>query len=558
VNQQARVTLVAVDSARALEYAVAMANPSNTDLESNLRRWIKKKEKESSRLEFKLKLEISNPGGKAEFVRDVIALANSGGEAPRDEGHLVIGFSEGRFHDKHEHYEGATLGQILDSHISPAVNYALKAFEVEGKSIHVLVIRADTDVVYVVNKKLQDDSGRVLLSPGQSWGRKADRKIDLSGGQIHERIQEIARRQVEKATEPLRKRIKHLERNSGPALEVKRIRFEMERDSGWDALDEYLDRLMPYAREFDDSVKDEVLDAVMEVTGRTKLGMPAKVAQSVDTVLLEVMPVKGGGFNYPAREPFSERELELLKRIEHAVFEMTWDACRYLRDIEVVAVCARLYWYLIRFTTLNKLQRLQSECLHNVRYARSRCAEERNGKTFPEAHRKLSWEIRDALDAFECEGYEVTTPAPSKVGSSEIAACLAIIETGEAVDLMSAKRELPLASALALAWKDKQIVGVGAIKRERREYAAGVAEKSGVEFPSETLELGYVAVAPEHRGHHLSDCLIQALLKLHKARLFATTYSEHMKDALIRADFRTAGKEWKGRKFMLSLWLREE
>jgi hypothetical protein len=535
-----------------------MAEPFKIDLERQLRLWIEKNEKESSRLEFKLKLEISNPGGKAEFIRDVIALANSEGEAPREEGHLVVGFSESRFHDKNEHYEGGTLGQILDSHIFPAVNYALKAFEIEGKSINVLVIRADTEVVYVVNKKLQDDTGRVLLSPGQSWGRKADRKSDLSGEQIHERLQEITRRQVEQATEPLRKRIKHLERNSGPAFEVKRIRFDMERDSGWDALDEYLDRLMPYAREFDDSVKHEVLDAVMEITGRTKLGMPAKVAQSVDTVLLEVMPVKGGGFNYPAREPFSERELELLKRVEHAVFEMTWDACRYLRDIEVVEVCARLYWYLIRFTTLNKMRRLQSECLHNVRYARSRCTEKRNGKTFPEAHRTLSWEIRDALDAFECEGYEVTTPAPSKLGPSEIAACLAIIETGEAVDLVSAKRELPRASAIAVAWKDKQIVGVGAIKSERREYAAGIAEKTGAEFPPETLELGYVAVAPEHRGHHLSDCLIKALLRQHKGRLFATTYSEPMKDSLIRADFMTAGKEWKGRQFMLALWLREE
>lgn len=112
--------------------------------------------------------------------------------------------------------------------------------------------------------------------------------------------------------------------------------------------------------------------------------------------------------------------------------------------------------------------------------------------------------------------------------------------------------------AVALAGKDKRIVGVGAIKRERREYAAHIAAKSGVDFPSETLELGYVAVAPEHRGHHLSDCLVRALLKQHKGRLFATTSSEYMKDTLIRADFRTGGKECRGRKFLLSLWLREK
>jgi hypothetical protein len=540
-----------------LQYAVEMAELIKTDLESQVRLWIKKKPKESSRLEFKLKVEIGTPGGKAEFIRDVIALANSEGETPREDGHLVIGFKDARFHDKDEHYDGATFGQILDSYIFPAVNYAWRAFEVEGASISVLVIKPDTDVVYVVNKKLQDENSRVLLSPGQSLGRKADRKIDLSGEAIHDRLRGIAERRLEKATDPLRKRIKHLERNSGPAFEVKRIRFEMERASGWDALDDYLDKLLPYAREFDDAVKHEVLDAVMEITGRTKLGMPAEVARSVDTVLLEVMPVKGGSFNYPAREPLSESDLKLLKRVEHATFEMTWDACRYLRDIQVVDVCARLYWYLIRFTTLNRLRSLQSECLHNVRYARHMCSEERKGKTFPEAQQKLSWEIRDALDAFECEGYAVTTPTANKVLPSNLAACIAIIKGGEAVDWISAKRELPLATALALAWQHKQIVGVGALKRERREYAADVAAKSGVDFPPETLELGYIAVAPEHRGHHLSDCIVKALLKQHKGQLFATTYSEYMKDTLVRADFRHGGKEWKGRKFMLSLWLRE-
>jgi hypothetical protein len=46
----------------------------------------------------------------------------------------VIGFKDGRFHDKDEHYDGATFGQILDSYIFPAVNYAWKAFEVKGAS----------------------------------------------------------------------------------------------------------------------------------------------------------------------------------------------------------------------------------------------------------------------------------------------------------------------------------------------------------------------------------------------------------------------------------------
>jgi hypothetical protein len=175
-----------------------MAEPTKTDLESQVRLWIKKKAKETSRLEFKLRVEITTPGGKAEFLRDVLALANSEGETPREDGYLVIGFKDGRFHGKDERYDGATFGQILDSYIFPAVNYEWTFFEVEGASIYVLVIKPDVEVVYVVNRKLQDENGRVLLSPGQSLGRKSDRKVDLSGEAIHERLREIAERQLKK------------------------------------------------------------------------------------------------------------------------------------------------------------------------------------------------------------------------------------------------------------------------------------------------------------------------------------------------------------------------
>src|SRR5580704_11725628 len=111
-----------------------MAEPIKSDLVSQLRLWIKRNAKESSRLEFKLKLDNSNPGVKAEFIRDVIALANSEGETPREDGYLVVGFKDGRFHDKNERYEGAAFGQLLDSFIYPTVNYEWKGFEVEGES----------------------------------------------------------------------------------------------------------------------------------------------------------------------------------------------------------------------------------------------------------------------------------------------------------------------------------------------------------------------------------------------------------------------------------------
>jgi len=544
-----------------LEYAVEMVEPSKeTDLESQVRLWIKHKNKETSRLEFKQKVDLSTPGAKAEFIRDVIALANSEGENPRAVGHLVIGLKDGRLHkDETAHYDGATFGQILDSYIFPAVDYAYEEFSFTGhRRVGVLIIKPNTRVLYVVNKRMQDND-RVLLSPGQCFGRKSDRKVELSGEAIHGRLRDIVESRIEEATDPLKTRIKTLEHHSGPAFEVRKIRFEMEATADWAALEGCLQRLIPYAQEFDHVVKHEVLDAVGVVTGRTRQGMPYDVALSVDSVLMEVMPIKGGGLHHPAREEFSEEDQELLRRVEHATFEMTWDACRYVREIKLVEVAARLYWMLIRFATLNRLQRLQKECLHNARYCRQICAAERTGKTFPEGQKQLGETIADALDAFEYDwaDYTVKTPSPKDLSMKEFAACVAILKKGDAVDVESARAELPRATALVVVWKDKQIVGVGAIKSERHDYAAGIALKSGVKFPPETLELGYVAVSPDHRGHHLSHCIVKALLKQYHGRLFSTTYDVYMKNTLTSCSFENKGKEWKGRKHMLSFWDKE-
>jgi hypothetical protein len=69
-----------------------MAILSKTELDVQVRDWIKKNAKENRRLEFKQRIELSTIGAKTESIRDVIALANSEGEAPRDDGHLVIRF----------------------------------------------------------------------------------------------------------------------------------------------------------------------------------------------------------------------------------------------------------------------------------------------------------------------------------------------------------------------------------------------------------------------------------------------------------------------------------
>src|ERR1700730_2322492 len=199
-----------MDSCAWLEYAIQMAARALTDIEGQIRLWIKKNKRQNSRLEFKLRVDLGTPGAKAEFIRDVIALANSEGEDPRDDGHLVVGFKDGRHHDiASDHYDGATFGQLLDSYIFPPVACVYEEFPHKGHGrVGVLVIKPDAGVLYVVNKKLQDHKGQPLLSPGQCWGRKSDRKVELSGETIHARLRDILDSRIDEATDSLKSRIK--------------------------------------------------------------------------------------------------------------------------------------------------------------------------------------------------------------------------------------------------------------------------------------------------------------------------------------------------------------
>ncbi len=96
--------------------------------------------------------------------------------------------------------------------------------------------------------------------------------------------------------------------------------------------------------------------------------------------------------------------------------------------------------------------------------------------------------------------YEIKASTPSQFSLKNLSHCIGIVRTGDAVDPVAAALELPRAEILALASTGNLIVGVGAIKRRRPEYARQIAESSGVSFDPNTSELGYIAVDPEHRG----------------------------------------------------------
>lgn len=378
---------------------LVMSTLSNSELETKVHQWMKTNRKENSRLEFKQRIEISTPDSKAEFIRDVIALANSEGENPRRNGHIVVGFRDGKHFDiAGEGYDGARFGQILDAYISPQLRVEYEEFDNGNRGrVGVLIIKPDSAMLYVVRKKLSDDKGRALIAPGQCWGRKSDRKQELDGDAIHARIAAIVAHEAQEAKMPLLTRITTLEKESGPALAVKHIRFEMESTREWTRLEIFLERLLPYVREFDDYVKHEALDAVRAATARTRDGMTVHGVAAIDNVLGEVMPIGTGGMNRRSREKISIEDLELLKRVGHIVYEITWDACRYVRNLEIVEICAQRYWYLIRYVTVNKLRSLQTAFLGDLRHCQNICKEPQKGVAFSDAWELIEKTIRDAL-----------------------------------------------------------------------------------------------------------------------------------------------------------------
>lgn len=156
------------------------------------------------------------------------------------------------------------------------------------------------------------------------------------------------------------------------------------------------------------------------------------------------------------------------------------------------------------------------------------------------------------------DDYDVKPCAVGDLAEADLDECISLVTGGNAVGPQYAKRDLPRALVVAIARKGGRIVGVGTIKPVRRDYASGIAVKSGVPFSADMPELGYVAVHPDHRGNRLSHRLVEALQSKSGSTLFATTSSDRMKRTLTKAGFVQRGREWNGRRQdQLSLWMRE-
>ncbi|OYW86665.1 MAG: hypothetical protein B7Z20_06935 [Sphingobium sp. 32-64-5] len=97
----------------------------------------------------------------------------------------------------------------------------------------------------------------------------------------------------------------------------------------------------------------------------------------------------------------------------------------------------------------------------------------------------------------------------------------------------------------AAAWKTP------AATYRRKSFAAASVPITGFEAAP---ELGYVVIASDMRGRHLSGGLVDAIAHHITEPTFATTSSNTIRNNLQRSGFTRVGGDWEGKDGTLSLW----
>ncbi|MEA2166571.1 MAG: hypothetical protein QOK37_4698 [Thermoanaerobaculia bacterium] len=152
--------------------------------------------------------------------------------------------------------------------------------------------------------------------------------------------------------------------------------------------------------------------------------------------------------------------------------------------------------------------------------------------------------------------YELRVYVASELSAAELETCSTLVKNGGAVR-GDCKEKLRNASELVVVRCHDEVVGFGAIKGVRADYASKIAQRSHFAFSPDTSELGYVAVHGTHQGYGLSERIVAQLLRDKKTTpCFATTDNRHMASTLSRAGFVRKGDSWPGDRGQLTLWLR--
>jgi hypothetical protein len=149
----------------------------------------------------KRELILQETGDKAEFVKDVVAMANNG-----EPSYLVIGLEDGTFLPVGtllHHYTNNDLNQILVDKIDPTIVVDYQEFPIDGNEYAVVGI-VGRNPPYIVARDLihnKQDRKRVRIYKGTIFVRHGDRVAGISRSELEELIRCELRKEFECETE---------------------------------------------------------------------------------------------------------------------------------------------------------------------------------------------------------------------------------------------------------------------------------------------------------------------------------------------------------------------
>lgn len=153
------------------------------------------------------------------------------------------------------------------------------------------------------------------------------------------------------------------------------------------------------------------------------------------------------------------------------------------------------------------------------------------------------------------------TGRPSELDGKELLAAAQLVADGQAIpdDAKTIASRIALAKRVSLI-RDSvtgEILAVAVIKGQNAGYRAATFGNAAVQHPrmGEASELGYVARSKVQRGEKLGLQAAQLAMKGAKGTYYATTDHVGMKTMLPDLGFTQRGKQWKGQRGTLSLWI---
>lgn len=150
---------------------------------------LRDKKREWQTVDAKRELSLTGIGEKAEFVKDIIAMANNG-----EKSYLVIGLVDGTFEDigtLPRHYQKSDLNQILSDKIDPPITVDYQEFTINGNEYGLVEIIGYSPPYIVARDLVPDraDRKQIRIYKGTIFVRHEDTTEGIARTELEELLQ---------------------------------------------------------------------------------------------------------------------------------------------------------------------------------------------------------------------------------------------------------------------------------------------------------------------------------------------------------------------------------